>query len=176
MPDHRELEAARLSTELTKAFSDGSVFLASDNDLDRYLKHLCSESVPNETVRHRAMNRCQVINTIKNFRFIKSIEKTNKLFTLIVIILTIVNAYIGYLSVGQSKDATRQIEKLIYSNEKRQDVIVNSLVEYVKNQSMAIQLLTDQNSALTEELKNLSGLSRDISEELKSKNASNKAN
>ena len=124
MPDHRELEAAKLSTELTEVFSDGSVFLASDNDLDRYLKHLCSESVPNEMVRHRAMNRCQVINTIKNFRFIKSIEKTNKIFTLIVIALTIVNAYIGYLSISQSKDAQRQIEMLIHSNEKRQDIVV----------------------------------------------------
>ncbi|MEC4686543.1 MAG: hypothetical protein VST71_12530 [Nitrospirota bacterium] len=107
------------SDELTKVFDDGSVFDASENDLNRYLKHLCSGHVPNEMVRHREMNRCQVINTIKTFRFINSVERANKIFTVIIIILTVITALLSYYSFVQSSKSQNQIERIITIQEDR---------------------------------------------------------
>ncbi len=65
------------------------------------------------------MNRCQVINTIKTFRFINSVERTNKLFTVIIIILTVITALLSYYSFVQSSKSQNQIERIITIQEDR---------------------------------------------------------
>ncbi len=176
MSVNQESETAKLSDELTKVFNDGSVFSASDKDLNKYLKHLCSGHVPNEMVRHREMNRCQVINTVKTFRFINSVERSNKIFTAIIIILTIATVYLTYQSVTQSKESSQQIERLIHSQEQKEEAVVNKLIEHVKIQNATIKSLVKQNGMLVDELNKLSSSNKAISEEINKHNASNKGN
>ena len=189
MTADREQETARLNDELTRVFNDGSVFSASDEDLNKYLKHLCSGYVPNEMVRHREMNRCQVINTVKTFRFIDSVERSNKIFTVIIIILTLATVYLTYQSIVQSKNSSKQIERLISSQEKKEKLIVSKIIEQVKIQNNLIEKISHQNLSLVNELSDLSKSNEDIAKEvnnlsysnklisleLKNKNASNKA-
>jgi hypothetical protein len=111
-------EETNQSDELTRVFADGSVFQSSDKDLDRYLAHLCSDYVPNENVRHRAINRCQVVNTIKTFRFINSLKKTNKIFTAIIVILTIATVALSYYSTRITLESGDNTERLIAVHEK----------------------------------------------------------
>lgn len=175
MSAQNELERAKLSDELTKVFNDGSVFSASDKDLNIYLKHLCTEHVPNEMVRHREMNRCQVINTLKTFRFINSVERSNKIFTVIIIILTFATVYLTYQSIKQSKDSTQQMERLVSSQEQKEEAIVGTLINHVKVQNTAIESLVKQNSSLVEELNNLTSSNKAITEELNKLSDSNKS-
>ncbi|MCU7830881.1 MAG: hypothetical protein KZQ85_17620 [Candidatus Thiodiazotropha sp. (ex Myrtea sp. 'scaly one' KF741663)] len=175
MSDSKEMETAKLNDELTKVFNDGSVFNASDDDLNKYLKHLCSGFVPNEMVRHREMNRCQVINTVKTFRFINSVERSNKIFTVIIIILTIATVYLTYQSITQAKDSSKQMERLVQSQEHKEEAIVNSLISQVKTQNIAIESLVKQNGLLVTEVNKLSSSNLVIAEELKKQKASNNA-
>jgi hypothetical protein len=150
--ENRELTEAQMNDELTRVFNDGSVFNASDDDLNKYLKHLCSGHVPNEMVRHREMNRCQVINTVKTFRFINSVERSNKIFTVIIIILTVVTVILSYVSISQSKDSSAQIERLITSQENTNQTIVDKLTSQIERQNIQIEELTKQNESIAKEL------------------------
>ena len=98
---------------LDEAFAKGEIFNATNEDLDHYLQHLCSGSVLNEAVRQREMNRCLVINTIKNFRFLDRIEKTNQRFTIVIVILTIVTVMLSVYSLYQSRQTTKEFQSLI---------------------------------------------------------------
>ena len=141
------------SDELTKVFEDGSVFNASEDDLNRYLKHLCSGHVPNEMVRHRETNRCQVINTIKTFRFINSVEKTNKIFTVIIIILTIITVLLSFYSFRQSSKSQDQIERIISSQEKRLNEQQKQFETLFQEQKKSYEKLIDSQALLIESLK-----------------------
>ena len=99
--------------KLDEAFEKGQIFDAIDADLNRYLQHLCSGSVVNEAVRHREMNRCLVINTIKNFRFLDRIEKTNQRFTIVIVILTILTVMLSVYSLYQSQQTAKEFQSLI---------------------------------------------------------------
>lgn len=108
-------EKESMDDVLNHVFSSGKVFSASDEDLDRYLRHLASGYVPNEAVRHREMNRCQIINTIKTFRLIDNLDKkndelqkTNKALTYIVIILAVASILISMFSYWQAQDLARE--------------------------------------------------------------------
>ncbi len=108
-------------SELNKAFNDNKIFSASDEDLNRLLRVLCSGNVMSDMA-----NRCQVINTIKTFRFFESIQRTNKKFTflnvgltLVVILLTIINIGLTFYATRQSNESGKQIERLISTQEKR---------------------------------------------------------
>ena len=111
-------EDINTSDELTRVFGNGTVFNSSDKDLDKYLAHLCSGYVLNENVRHREMNRCQVINSIKTFRFINSIERTNKIFTIIIIILTLATMALSFYSIRLTSESSTNTERLISIHEK----------------------------------------------------------
>ncbi|MES9946696.1 MAG: hypothetical protein ABW080_17220 [Candidatus Thiodiazotropha sp.] len=161
--------------ELTRVFRDGSVFKADDADLNKYLNHLCSGHVPNEGVRHREMNRCQVINTIKTFRFIDSVEKSNKIFTIIIIVLTLLTIGLSYYSVTQSQDSSLKIERLVVAQEHKEKEIINMLTNQVNKQTEVINNLTQLNSNLLIELKEISSSNKSIAISLKEQMAYNKS-
>ena len=76
--------------ELNRVFKDGSVFDAGDYELKRYLRHLSSEHVPNDMVIHREIIRGLTINTLNAFGFIDAANKTNKKYTRIIIVLSVI--------------------------------------------------------------------------------------
>lgn len=121
---------------LDEAFEKGQIFDATDVDLNRYLQHLCSGSVVNEAVRHREMNRCLVINTIKNFRFLDRIEKTNQRFTVVIIILTILTVVLSVYSLYQSQQTTREFQRLINLQEQQ--------VRLLRDKSPNLELQSDR--------------------------------
>lgn len=170
MPNNPEL-----SDELTRVFQDGSVFKADDAKLNTYLKHLCSGYVPNEGVRHREMNRCQVINTIKTFRFINSVENINKLFTFVIIVLTISTIAISYYSMTQSQDSSLKMERLVKAQEEKEKKIIQNLTEHTDSQTQAIDNLVKQNSILVKELNAISMSNKDLAIVLKQNMAYNKS-
>ncbi len=108
-----------IAEDLDTAFTEGTIFDASEEDLDRFLNHLCSGHVRNEMVRHREMNRTQVINTVKTYRFIDSIQKTNKKYTLLVVILSITAIAVSCFSIWQSINSSGQTQQLINLQEKQ---------------------------------------------------------
>lgn len=111
-------ESAEISSKLTKVFRDDSVFDASDEELNGYLRYLCSEGIPNESVRHRATNRCQVINTIKTFRLIDGLEKKNGIFTIIIIILSFFTLVLSGFSIYSTYKSSHETKQLIALHEK----------------------------------------------------------
>lgn len=161
--------------ELTNVFRDGTVFNASDADLNKYLNHLCSGHVPNEGVRHREMNRCQVINTVKTFRFIDSVEQSNKTFTVIIIILTLFAIGLSYYSITQSQDSSSRMERLVVTQEHKEKEVISMLTNQVNEQTEVIDNLTQLNSNLLNELKEISALNRSIASSLKEQMAYNKS-
>lgn len=116
-------ERTVLKVNLDEAFEKGQIFNATDDELNRYLQHLCSGSVVNEVVRHREMNRCLVINTMRNFRFLDRIERTNKRFTIVIVILTILTVVLSVYSLYQSQQTTDQIQRLIDLQEQQVGVL-----------------------------------------------------
>ena len=142
------VEEGNTGDELNNVFRNGEIFKASDEDLDRYLQHLSSGHVPNEAVRHREMNRCQVINTIKTFRVIDDlqrknqiVEKENKLLTKLNILLAATAIIVSIFSYWQSqqisKESSEQITKLISI----QDTRFNELINLEKERNSLIQKL-----------------------------------
>ena len=116
-------EESLIEDELNKVFSNGQILNASDVDLKRFLQYLCSGYIRNEAVRHRETNRCVVINTIKTFRLIDQVEKTNKRLTVTNLILTVCTVALAAYSIYQSTDSTRQIERLIQIQQKGLEVL-----------------------------------------------------
>jgi hypothetical protein len=123
-------EIDRTGDELNNVFKNGKIFNATDDDLNRYLQHLSSGHVRNESVRHREMNRCQVINTIKTFRLIDNIqsqnqelEKENKALTRLNIVLAGTAIIVSFFSYWQSQDiaksSSEQVNELISVQETR---------------------------------------------------------
>lgn len=108
-------EEESMDDVLNDVFSSGKIFSASEEDLERYLRHLASGHVRNEAVRHREMNRCQIINTIKTFRLIDKLDKkndelqkTNKTLTYVIIVLAVASILISIFSYWQARDLARE--------------------------------------------------------------------
>lgn len=99
--------------ELNRVFSDGSVFDADDADLKRFLRHLSSGHVRNDMVRHREIIRGLTINTIKTFRFLDAADRKNKIYTNIIIVLSVIAILVSSFSIWQSISSSRQMENLI---------------------------------------------------------------
>ena len=70
-------EMTKLRSEISRAFEEGSIFQADENTLLRYLQSLCSQDVPNHTVRHRELLRGFTINYIQLERLIRLLEARN---------------------------------------------------------------------------------------------------
>ena len=122
--------------ELNSVFRNGQIFNVSDDDLNKYLQYLSSGHVPNEAVRHREMNRCQVINTIKTFRLIDNlqkqnqiVEKENKVLTKLNIMLAATAIIVSFFSYWQSqniaKSSAEQINMLIKVQESKFEELMN---------------------------------------------------
>lgn len=140
---------------LNHVFSSGEVFSASDEDLDRYLRHLASGFVPNEMVRHRELNRCQIINTIKTFRLIDNLDmkndqlqKTNKILTYIVIILAVASILISLFSYWQAKDLARESDVQQERMMKAQELNQQKLFELQERQVKLLEQLHANNIQL----------------------------
>lgn len=136
-------EKPSVEDELNHVFGNGKVFSASDEDLNRYLRYLASGHVRNEMVRHREMNRCQIINTIKTFRLIDKLDKkndelqkTNKALTYIVIILAVASIVLSIFSYWQTQDLAResglQQERWMKAQEMNQQKLVELQERQVK--------------------------------------------
>jgi hypothetical protein len=62
---------------MNQAFGDESVFEASEQDLQLYLKVLCREAVPNEWVRHREIIRGITINNLMMGHVLRRLSRSN---------------------------------------------------------------------------------------------------
>lgn len=75
--------------ELKELFKDDRVYKAADEELNKALVLLGNKtSVDNDSVV-----RALVINTIKSQRHIDRIERRNQIYTIIIIILTVVSIF-----------------------------------------------------------------------------------
>lgn len=114
------------AVDLNRFFDSDKVFDASEKKLNQVLKQLCSENIPNEIARHKAINRCTLVNTVKNFRFMDRIATSNKRLTGIVIFLMIVTILSSGVLIWLSIKSSRQFNKLV-DIEKQQLEIVKSI-------------------------------------------------
>ena len=81
---------ANIEDEILKAFKSGSIFNASDKDLNRYLIWLATHPVHNDLVRQNQIIRAQIISTIKTDRYIRKADKTNTFHTYVIIFISVV--------------------------------------------------------------------------------------
>ena len=75
--------------DIHDAFETGDLFNEPDDVLMEYLRVLNTGSIPNEYARHRAINHAITVNTLINLRFIKSVERSNTIYTWVVIVLAV---------------------------------------------------------------------------------------
>ena len=75
--------------DITTMFESGKIFDVNDNALLQVLNQICTEGIPNETVRHRAIIRGITVNHILMKRHIDSLNKINRKTQLLLIILTV---------------------------------------------------------------------------------------
>jgi truncated hemoglobin YjbI len=101
-PMFSERQTVQRSEDIKRAFQDGSVADATDEQLIEMLCHLCTENVPNETVRHRELLRGMTINHIQMSRVINNLKDTmqklnaaNKRTQWFLLVLTIVAVIVG---------------------------------------------------------------------------------
>ena len=88
--------------EIHRAFETGDVFNKSDDVLMEYLRVLNTGGIPNENVRHRAINHAITVNTLINLRFIKSVERSNRIYTWVVIILAMLSLAASVIQIAAS--------------------------------------------------------------------------
>src|SRR2546423_5585194 len=69
-------EADKIRGETTRAFARGTIFTASDEDLARYLRGICTGAIPNDYIRHAEIVRGITINHIQMSRVILELETT----------------------------------------------------------------------------------------------------
>lgn len=148
-------EEVNIEDKLNQVFRNGDIFNSSDKELNDYLQYLSSGYVPNEAVRHREMNRCQVINTIKTFRVIDDlqrkndiVEKENKVLTKLNIMLAATAIIVSFFSYWQTRDisrnSTNQIDKLITVQENR----FNELINLEKERNNLLKIKKTPNKAI----------------------------
>ena len=66
----------RIHGEADRAFGQGTVCEASEEQLQRYLQNICTGAIPNDTIRHREIVRGITINHIQTARVIKELGAT----------------------------------------------------------------------------------------------------
>jgi hypothetical protein len=151
--DLSERERIETSDELTKVFQDGSIFGATDNDLRRYLKYLCSGHIPNEMVRHREMNRCLVISTLQTRRFIEKVDGRNRLYTIVNLVLAAAAVSLAVISIVKSNSSTEQVDRLISAQDQRGSETQRILEAHLTEQRQALENILKQQTAAFERLK-----------------------
>lgn len=92
--------------EVDKAFRDWTLSDASDEQLVEMLRHLCSDAIPNDYIRHRELLRGITINHIQMARVIRDLKATmhelntvNEKTQQFLLILTVVAVVVGALQV-----------------------------------------------------------------------------
>ena len=106
-------EADRIRSETSRAFASGAIFTASDDDLVRYLRGICTGAIPNDYVRHAEIVRGITINHIQMGRVIRELETTMRhlsaasdktqtritILTVVAVIVGIVQAVAAIISI-----------------------------------------------------------------------------
>jgi hypothetical protein len=80
-------------TEVLKVFADGSVFSASDDQLQHYLNVLCRVRYDNEPVRHRALLYGMTLGQLMMKNYLRRLNRQNFFLTMVVIVLAIVSIF-----------------------------------------------------------------------------------
>ena len=92
--------------EVDKAFRDWTLPNANDEQLVEMLRHLCSDAIPNDYIRHRELLRGITINHIQMARVIHELKTSmhelntaNERTQRFLLILTVVAVAVGALQV-----------------------------------------------------------------------------
>ena len=78
----------RVHSEVDRAFENGTVFDASQEQLSRWLENLCTGSVPNPDVPHREIIRGITINHIQMTRLIADLNRRNTWLAVVIGLIT----------------------------------------------------------------------------------------
>lgn len=78
-------------TEVLKVFADGSVFSASDAELQRYLNVLCRVRYDNEPVRHRALLYGMTLGQLMMKNYLRRLNRQNFFLAIVVIALAVIS-------------------------------------------------------------------------------------
>ena len=82
-------------------FKGGKIFDATDAELNNILEYAGMEAIPNEDTRHRQIVRALVVTAVKQQRHIDKIEGRNRIYTWIIIglsIASIVSNFVVFLN------------------------------------------------------------------------------
>ena len=82
---------ASTDTEVLKVFADGSVFSASDAELQNYLNVLCRVRYYNEPVRHRALLYGMTLGQLMMRNYLRRLNRQNFFLAIVVIVLAVIS-------------------------------------------------------------------------------------
>ena len=98
-----------LADRMDRAFRESTIFVASDEELKAYLVELGTSAIPNQDTRHRAVNRCQVISTVRTFRFMEAIERDNAFLSKVALAVGIFAAGLAIYSLIDSNRSSKAL-------------------------------------------------------------------
>lgn len=84
---------------MDEAFTHGNVGEASPEQLEKWLKTLCTGRVPNEQVRHREIIRGITINHIQMSRMIRNLDESNRRTQIVVVVLALAAVIVGVIQI-----------------------------------------------------------------------------
>ena len=144
-----------LSTQIEQAFHDGTVASLPPATWDNFLAFLCAHSPSRVSgvFDPREVNRGLLLNTLKNFHFVNQIERSNKRFAGITIIISLLAIAGSSYSIWSSESQSKNIASIAAAQEKQvaslasaaaaQEKQVTSLASIAADQKRQIKLLTD---------------------------------
>lgn len=81
-------------SEVLRVFADGSIFSASDDELQRHLNALCQVPYDNDRVRHRAVIYGLTIGQLMMKNYLRRLNRQNCILTAVVIVLALVSIFV----------------------------------------------------------------------------------
>jgi hypothetical protein len=94
-----QIEREQIQRKMEAAFESGAIFDASEEELNRYLAVICSSSSGAVHELSIAVTRCSVLTTVKLFRYIDRLDKSNRRISYLMVALTILTLITAVLQV-----------------------------------------------------------------------------
>jgi len=80
-------------TKVVNAFANGSVFSASDEELQKFLNDLCQTQYYNELIKHRAVIYGITIGQLIMRNYLRRLNRQNCILTVVIIVLALVSIW-----------------------------------------------------------------------------------
>jgi hypothetical protein len=86
-------------SEMDESFAHGTIGDATPEELEKWLKILCTGNIQNESIRHREIIRGITINHIQMSRMIRHLDESNRRTQFVVVVMAIAAVIVGIVQI-----------------------------------------------------------------------------